>query len=216
MTLLITDWIASLAAIIGVPLAFYSFIKLIKKDKDRVAQIKSLVNISSKLTEQVEQLAIQASASQYQSTLMFEHNKLIEKQLEIQTEAFANSNTIEAKKLALQKQKQLAEIRPHFSFNGSSNDYLTLVNKGHSAYTMSLEEIDPLGGMMQLERVSNIGRNEQVTVRLQFDTDVPYNQRRYNIRLKFKDIDENEYYQDMKNTGLKIDVENPVLTKVNE
>jgi hypothetical protein len=89
----ITDWIASLAAIIGVPLAFYSFIKLIKKDKDRVAQIKSLVNISSKLTEQVEQLAIQASASQYQSTLMFEHNKLIEKQLEIQTEAFANSNT---------------------------------------------------------------------------------------------------------------------------
>ncbi len=212
----ITDWISSIAAAIGIPLVLISFIKLVKKDKDREAQIKAIVTISAKLTEQIEQLTIQASESQYQSALMFEHNKLIEKQLEIQTEAFTNSNTIETKKLALQKQKQLAEIRPHFTFNGSANDYLHLTNKGQTAYTLSLEEIEPLGGMMQLDRTSSIGTNSLMAINLQFDNHLPFNQRRYHIRLKFKDIDENEYYQEIENTGLKVDVKNPVLAKVNE
>lgn len=111
-------WIAAIAALIGVPLSLVSLIKLVHRDKEKEQQIAAIVNITSQLGEQVKELSAQTSEFKYQSDLMFEHNKLQEKQLDLQKMIQTEQNGFEAQKLAFLRQERIVNIRPYFIFKG--------------------------------------------------------------------------------------------------
>jgi hypothetical protein len=55
----ITDWISAGAAVIGVPLAVWSFIKLVLRDKDRETEIRALTETVLSLEKQTQELSKQ-------------------------------------------------------------------------------------------------------------------------------------------------------------
>src|ERR1700722_11721927 len=86
-------WITAIAAAVGIPLSFVAFIKLVKRDRLRESQIASLANISKHLTDQVQELSAQTKEVKNHSDIMFEHNKLLERQISIQHDSHkANVN----------------------------------------------------------------------------------------------------------------------------
>lgn len=211
---LVTDWINSIAALIGVPLVVWGIIRLFIKDKDQERKLSSLEKLAvsqdemiKKMTEQIYELSKQTSEYQFQSELMKESNNLISKQFELQNDIFFHKKGIEDKKLELERIKRLSEIKPHFINNGgssnSSNISITLKNKGNTARNLILNKVrgefilfEKLNSEIEIDNGKNIeikgniapsGRNQD------------NGSRDYELELKYADIDGNQYKQKIEN-----------------
>lgn len=215
----ITDWISAIAAAIGVPLAIWGFVKLVIRDKEREAQIQSLSSIAEQLTEQVQQLSTQTSEFKYQSSLMFEQNKLIEKQLELNTDIFLQSKDAVEKKQALERQKRINDIKPHFVFahGGRMMDKvnLTLRNKGSKAENISVEFMTPTE-LTLAPHHKEIDANTEFTINMFIPEGgnsymYPNTALQYDINLNYNDIDGNRYSQNFKMQNHNYQFGNPVL-----
>lgn len=225
----ITDWISAIAAAIGIPLALLGFIKLIQKDKDKQAQLDSLKeiaeyqkNINSQLQEQVGQLTIQSGEFQYQSSLMFESNQLLEKQISLFSNYFEERQATEKEKFELEQQKRVLEIKPHFIFAGgvSSPDYfqLKLKNKGGTAQNFVIERTNAEFAIINDIQPNVIIESGQI-LKLQgyANSEKTYlngNTVNYEINLQFLDVDGNTYYQRISRQNHNYIIDNPVLRSI--
>lgn len=202
----ITDWISALGTLAGVPLAILGFIFLFVKDKNKEKQLSSLERLANsqdelirKMQMQVDQLYTQTIQFQYQSNLMLDHNKLIEKQIEIQTEANLNTMSLEEKKMAFEKQKRLVEIKPHFFvMDGNREGYtfkLSMVNQGHEAHNIDVRIVNSLD-MTNARLDTHFVRNNDY-LNITFDVREIKQAKEYllGIELNYTDSDRNAYYQ---------------------
>jgi len=221
---LITDWINSIAALIGIPIVVWGIIKLFIKDKNQERKLSSLEKLAvsqdemiKKMTEQINELSKQTSEYQYQSELMQESNGLIGKQIELQNDIFLHNKGIEEKKLEIQKIKRLSEIKPHFINNGgssnSSNMLITLKNKGETAKNISLNKIrgefiifQKLNSEIEIDNGKNIEIKGNITPS---GRNQDNGNRDYELELIYEDIDGNKYKQKIENRKIG----NPELIK---
>jgi len=223
---MITDWITSVAAIIGIPLALWSFVKLIIKDKDKQEQLHSLRDMASnqneinlQLKEQVSQLTKQTGEFQYQSTLMFESNQLLEKQVQILNDFFIERKISEKTKQDLEEQKRLLEIKPHFIFNGGMSNpghfELRLKNKGGTADSFSIEKTNSeLVTLNDINPKTVVDSGQLLSVSGYPNTDKTYwnaNLVNFELNLNYKDVDGNNYYQKIVRQNQQYIIDNPVL-----
>ena len=208
----ITDWMQAIGVLLGVPLTIWGIFSLFRKDKEKERQLESLKkiavsqdNVVQKLSEQVDQLAIQSSQFQYQSSLMSESNKLFEKQIELQKDIFMHSVGIEMKKAAIEKEKRNNEIKPFFTFELSHQSpevfKLILANKGGTALNLKIEEIEikyalfsPLYKDLKIEQFGHLEIKGTPRPENAF---VNGNNITFEINIAFEDIDGNPYYQNI-------------------
>lgn len=222
---LITDWISSIASIIGIPLALWSFLKLVTKDKDKQWQLNSLSemaknqnDINLQLKDQVIQLTKQTGEFQYQSTLMFESNKLLEKQVQILNDYFVDRQISEKAKQDLERQKRLLEIKPHFIFNNSVSNpayfELKLKNKGSKANDCLIERTDSEFVTLQDINPKSVIENEEIlTISGCPNINKTYltgNTVNFGFKLLYKDVDGNEYFQNIVRQYQKYIIDSPV------
>lgn len=145
----LTDWVAAGSALIGIPLILVSFFKLLLKDRDKQKRLAAIENIAISqnqkiniMQDQVEELAKQTSEFHHQTNLMSESNVILKQQFELQNSIYLDSKDIEEKRMAFEKNKHLASIRPYFRTAGGSstaNSFMTkLRNEGEEAHNVSL------------------------------------------------------------------------------
>lgn len=225
-TPLITDWISSIAAAIGVPLALWSFVKLITRDEDKQKQLAALkeiaenqTNISSRLQDQVEQLTRQTGEFQYQSTLMFDSNQLLEKQVQVLNDFFLQKQSTEQVRLALERQKRLLEIKPHFIFNGGGSTpesfELRLQNKGGTAQQISIEQTNSeYANFSDINQCATIEKGQVLTIRGWANAGKTYwngNTVNFEVNLSYTDVDHNQYFQRIVRQYHNYTIDNPIL-----
>jgi len=208
----ITDWISSIASLLGVPIILWGIIKLFIKDKAQERKLDSLDRLAvsqneiiKKMAEQINELARQTSEYQCQSELMRESNNLINKQIELQNDIFLHSRLSEEKKLELQKMKRINDIKPYFVKNttASSSDSITikLKNNGNTASSLKLEKI--VGefisfGKLNFEKEIEKDRILEVNGNISSSgQNMDNGQRVYEFDLYFEDIDRNRYKQNI-------------------
>jgi hypothetical protein len=193
----ITDWITSIAAIVGVPLSMIAFIKLVRRDKDKDRQLQQL-------SKQTQELTSQTSEFRYHSIQMFEHNKLVEAQLDLQKRAQEEHRAFKSEELEITRQKRRMEIRPYFIFRQGApsgyNHYIQLLNKGGEASHVSLN-FNP-------ESIESIRKdNKKLTIDRASTFDFTVALKAINryapipIELLFEDQDGNHYNQTITITG---------------
>ncbi|KAA9037159.1 hypothetical protein FW778_17165 [Ginsengibacter hankyongi] len=225
-TPMITDWISSIAAAIGIPFVMWSFVKLIIKDKGKQAQLNSLRDMASnqneiniQLKEQVAQLTKHAAEFQYQSTLMFDSNQLLEKQVQILNDFFIERKISETAKLDLAKQKRLLQIKPHFIYSGGGSNpqqfELVLKNKGGTANNVSIEKTNAEFVTINDINPNTIVDSGQLLSIIGYpNTDKTYwngNLVNFELNLRYKDMDGNEYYQKVRRQDQRYFIDNPAL-----
>lgn len=127
----ITDWLSSIAALIGVPLSLVALVKLIKKDKEREAQIGKLASIAAVLENQ--------------TSVMLKHNELVAMQVDVWRDSLLNTNQADNKESInklreIEEQKLRLSVQPRLWLNGAGyTGYngelkIDLNNKGEVAY----------------------------------------------------------------------------------
>ena len=209
-----TDWINSIANLIGVPLVVWGIIKLFIKDKNQERKLSSLEKLAisqdemiKKMTDQIFELSKQTSEFQFQSELMKESNNLISKQFELQHDIFFHNKGIEEKIFELEKIKRLSEIKPHFINNGgstnSSNISITCKNKGNTAKSLILNKVR--GEFLFFEKLNpeiDIDNGKNIEIKGNIASSDRYQDngsRNYELELKYEDIDGNQYKQKIEN-----------------
>jgi len=211
---LITDWINSIAALLGVPIVVWGVIKLFLKDQAQERKLNSLEKLAVsqdemniKMTEQIQELAKQTAEYQFQSELMQESNSLIIKQIELQNDIFLHNKGIEEKKLEIQNIKRVNEIKPYFVTHGgygsSSNFSFSIKNKGNTARNLSIKKLN--GDNIHFEKLNSeieIDTGNSIEIKASISTQGRYSDngsREYEIELYYEDIDGNKYRSDILN-----------------
>lgn len=217
----ITDWISATGTFLGVPAAIFGIFRLFKKDIELERKLTALESISAsqndlvdKMQVEIDLLLVQTGEFKYQSTLMFDHNKLIEKQIEDQANLSLSAQAIEEKKIAIEQQKRLIEIKPYFTYRSASaptyNYFLGLLNKGQTAQEIWCEILEPVGTTVELDK-KDVGQKELLNLTYQPNGFRPFNEIYFKGKLNFKDVDGNEYYQLITVSQGKLEDSKPVL-----
>lgn len=213
---LITDWINSFAALLGVPLVVWGIIQLFLKNKSQDRKLTSLENLAKsqndvvlKMSEQIQELSRQTSEFQFQSELMKESNLLIQKQIELQNDMYLHSKISEEKKYELQRIESISKIKPHFVFSGGhsspSGFTVKLLNKGQTARKLSLQQIDnEFAKFSPIDENKEYDNNQKIEISGYADSSKTFynsNQVPFSIELFFEDIEGNKYKQQVTKDG---------------
>lgn len=193
----ITDWLQCLAAIIAIPAAIITFIKLITKDKERATQIKTLSEIMLESQKQTQEF-------EYQTLLMKESNDIFKEQLTIIASSLKQDKDLKSNILELEKRKRKSEIRPRFIFSGALSHGTTgyhelkLKNIGGTAFLkkISTSNNPDIGFSTQFEEGKMIQQNEEIIIQGQATGNaIPVSKVGYDVHLQFIDSDNNLYHQ---------------------
>lgn len=222
-----TDIVQAIGVLLGVPITIWGVLNLFRKDKEKAAQINALKNIATSQNEtvielklQIEQLTLQTTEFQHHSNLMLEQNKILEKQLEFQIEAFLKTNEIEASKLKFEKQKRLLEIKPHFYIRSVLFDLnsfeINLINKGHEAKNIKFFDSGVSNAIIKFDGAQSVSSENSVRITGQSklnDNSILSHGKYLNFRayITFEDIDGNIYRQNIIKTNSP-HIEDPILT----
>ncbi len=219
---LITDWISSIGAIVGVPLIIWGIIKLFLKDKDKERKINALISIAKsqdqitlELKKQVEQLSKQTAEFAYQSNLMLESNQILEKQIELLANFLDQSKEIENKKTELEKLKRINKIKPYFVFRTSITKLLKVnmvfLNKGKNAHSVKIEQVDKSNVYFQESKsLSIVEKNKKFEMSFKYK-DETSNKKDYSFNIVCQDIDKNILYQSVRFKDGKLVVDKPKI-----
>lgn len=222
----ITDWIQAIGVLLAVPATIWGIFKLFKKNKEHDQTIGALEQIVKEQNDVVKQLKEhvhymdkQSEHHQYLASLMLDSNKLLEKQFELQTNAFYHNKDIEKQKIEIERQKRMYAIKPYFITHTSGSDgssvFLNLINNGADALNVGMKVVkaeniyfNSLNTNLRIEKDNRIEIKGRVSAH-----DVSTNVRHaaFTIKLIFSDVDQNEYYQliDREKTGRYI-VNDPI------
>lgn len=219
-----TDWISSIAALIGVPLVLVSFLKLIAKDKNKQKQLTALIEIAnhqkqinSQLQEQVKELTKQTGEFQYQSYQMYESNQLFERQVKLLTEYFLQRQTVEQTKFEFERQQRILEIKPYFVSNGGGSHpqqfTIRLDNKGGAAHKLKIENENLESvSFNNIDPQTIVEKGKVIEITGQSITDANNrnsNLAEFSINFFFEDVDGNKYFQRIQRQNHKVYFENP-------
>lgn len=209
----ITDWLQGIGAFIAIPAAIITFIKLLIKDKERVAQIKTLSDMMLESQKQTQQF-------EYQTLLMKESNDIFKEQLTVIASSLKQDKDLKSNMLELEHRKRKSEIRPRFIFSGAlsqgSMGYheLKLKNIGGTAFLKRI--ISPNNTLvnfsMPFEEGKMIQQNEEIRIQGKaLDNTVPISVVGYELDLSFLDADNNRYQQKITRLqgGSSYKVDNP-------
>lgn len=117
----ITDWISSIAALLGIPSIVFGIVRLFIKNKDQEKKLVALESLANSQSQQIEELARQTSEFQYHSELMRDSNELLRDQIALQNQIFLHNRVNDEQKAELQKKERMSAIKPHFIRLGSSS-----------------------------------------------------------------------------------------------
>lgn len=193
----ITDWLQAIAAAIAVPAAIITFIRLLKKDKEKAVQIKTLSEMMLESQKQTQEF-------EYQTLLMKESNEIFKEQLTIIASSLKQDKDIKSNMLELEKRKRKLEIRPRFIFSGALSQGSTgyhevkLKNIGGTAYLSRIvaPENPDVKLSTYIEEGKMIQSNQEIIVQGQSTNDtVPVSLAGYELNLIFSDADSNFYQQ---------------------
>ena len=223
-TVSITDIIQAIGVGIGFPAAVWGIFQLFRKDKDKERQLLSLKDIAisqnaiiGKMTEQIEQLALQTAQLEYQSSIFKEANDLLQGQIKLQTEALLHDKKYKARYLELEGNKRKSEIRPFLKpgrKNASGKVFsIFFTNLGERAFFTGIQEVDisniSVKPFSRSERVIEKGEAyefQAVSISETFSgRDVPFE-----VNILFDDEDGNHYHQNLKGCGLRATTETPI------
>lgn len=209
----VTDWIQAIGVLLGVPTGIWGILKLFRKNKEQERKLNSLEDIAKQqnkivkeLKDQADEMIIQSGHLQYQASLMNDSNKLLEKQVELQTDIFLHKKGIEEKKLAFEQQKRIIAIKPFFSSpasgSGSQGFHIDLYNKGGDAQNITIKDINTeIVRLQPLKKNLRIDRGGKFTMKGRPISDKTHFNAyhvTFEIDLTFQDIDSNEYSQNIK------------------
>lgn len=201
----LTDWIQAIGVIIGAPAAVFAMFKLGRKDKELERKLNSLETIAGQQAEIAKQMIVQSGQMQYQSSLMAGSNKLLEEQIQIQIDRFSHHKDITERALELESKKRISEIRPYFVTNGgfSSNSgfQIEFLNKGGDATDVTLEltnaefvQLIPLTSNLKVNNGKKFTLNGSARIDRTYFTN---NMVPFDIQFRFKDVDGNNYSQNV-------------------
>lgn len=193
----ITDWLQGIGAVIAIPAAIITFIKLLRKDKERVAQIKTLSDMMLESQKQTQEF-------EYQTLLMRESNDILKEQLTVIASSLKQDKDLKSNMLELEQRKRKSEIRPRFIFSGAmsqgSTGYheLKLKNIGGTAFLKKIIFPDDTEVRFSIlfEEGKMIQQNEEICIQGQaIDNSVLISTIGYELNLLFLDADNNHYQQ---------------------
>jgi len=156
----ITDWLTAIAALIGVPLSLWAFVKLIIKDKDKQIQIDKLSGIAAAQVTQAEEMVRQTAVMVNQAESLSKQNDLIAQQIDVlrNTAMFKNNdNEAVAKLQVIEEQRLRLSVKPRLWLNGAGYKgyngemHVDLNNKGEVAH---LDNFNLLAGDIVLHSFS--------------------------------------------------------------
>lgn len=205
----------------------WGIIKIFRRNKEHKDNIKALSKLAinqdkvvNELKEQVDQLQKQTSLFEYQTNLMLDSNKIMERQLDLQIQMFENTQNIEEQKISIEKQKRINEIKPYFVYSSGSSaaQYATIkfLNKGGNAHSLTIEPINNENVFFQRSKTKSlVEKNKSYEVKVQFKN--PYSlsltSHDFSFKLKFNDMDQNIYEQVVEMVNRKLKVNHPVIKK---
>tara|TARA_R110000868_G_scaffold345571_1_gene606704 strand:- start:130 stop:690 length:561 start_codon:yes stop_codon:yes gene_type:complete len=176
--------------------------------------------IVKQLKNQADQMIIQSGQMQYQSSLMNDSNKLLEKQIELQSNMFLHNQGIEEQKLSLERQRIMSKIKPYFVKQGSNSNadrfYANFTNKGKEAKNLTIQELDVSLVRLQIPKL-NLRIDQGGAFNLEGtprkDTgNISPEQVTYQIELQYQDAENNQYTQRVeKLRGGGYEVGEPIL-----
>jgi uncharacterized coiled-coil protein SlyX len=219
-----TDWIQAIGVLLGVPITAYGIIKLFIKDKENQRKLASLEmmskhqeNIVRELHLQVVELIKQGSELKYQSFLMSEANKLMEKQIELQYNIHSENKKSTEDAREFERSKRLSEVKPYFAVEPDSSSpdefKFRIVNKGSVARNVELETV-----ILEQCYINKIAKRDTV----EKNTEIVFVGRprdskhsrdvEFEVHLLFQDIDDNQYFQTIKKErNHKYTISEPVI-----
>lgn len=224
-TIPITDWIQAGGVILGVPSAVWGIFTLFRKDKEKEKKIAALEKISIRQAEIVEQLKEQANQMIEQSGLMrfesyqmLQTNKILEKQLELQTNIFLHSKGNEEREKEIEEQKRLDKIRPFFVVHSANSGPVgfgvELDNRGGDAINLIIEPKN--SDLVQFNQLpERVNRQTRIMLGGRINasqTSLIPSQVTYDILLTYQDIEGNNYSQSIKKfTNDRYTISDPVM-----
>lgn len=215
----ITEWIQAIGVLLGVPATIWGIFKLFKKNKEHEQTITTLEQIVKEQNDVVKQLnkhvhfmSIQSELHQYHSTLMLESNKLLEQQINIQTDAFLHNKDIERQKIEIEKQKRINAVRPYFishtSGSGPNNFFFYLSNNGGDALNVRLEVVEAENIIFNsLSPDLKVVKGDRVEIKGRISLQIHHlngGNIPFTVKLVFSDVDKNDYYQLIKRENAEI------------
>ena len=215
----ITDWISSIAALLGIPSIVFGIVRLFIKNKDQEKKLVALESLASSQSQQIEELARQTSEYQYHSELMRDSNELLRNQIDLQNQIFLHNRVNDKQKAELQKKERMSAIKPHFILSGGSsnpeNFQVRLQNKGNTARNLKLELIDDeLVKINPLNSTKECNQNQGIEIlgtANSAKTELNSNQVPFELLIHYEDIDGNRYTQRLTRRQQRTNISNPTL-----
>lgn len=191
------NWIMAIAATWGVFEIVRGYFRLRKQEKENEQKIKFF-------DDQLNEFRRQTTQFEYQTSLMSESNKIIEKGIENLTKILGRGQATEEAQIEIDKQRRILDIRPFFnsrSGHSSPSDFgIRMINQGGAATNFRIIDVSgPItANPLRLERVIDRGQELEVSGRSTdasngFNSNLVTGQ----ILIGFTDIDGNKYQQNI-------------------
>lgn len=216
----ITDWISSIAALLGIPSIVYGIVRLFIKNKDQEKKLVALESLASSQSQQIEELAKQTSEYQHHSELMRESNELSRIRVELQNQNFLHNRVNDEQKAELQNKERRLAIKPHFILSSGSssspeNFQIRLQNKGNMARNLKLEVTDDEPVKIKpLDPTRECNQNQGIEILGTADsakTELNSNQVPFGLLVHYEDINGNRYTQRLTRRQQRTNISNPTL-----
>ncbi|MBN4051389.1 hypothetical protein JYU16_01095 [bacterium AH-315-M05] len=208
----ITDWIQAVGALVAVIGAFWAFITLFLKDKDKQKQIDSLTSMALESRNQTEQLIEQSRHMERSNNLFAEQINILQKSYDLNK---VNKKDIKERK-EIENKIRKNDILPRFIRHGGHGSpeiaNIPLMNMGDRAKIIGYEDIENFNTRCTVNNLKGQYFENKNILNL---TIVPnekvnnLNDIKYNLKMIFEDKDGNKYYQRIHGTGINMNIEIP-------
>ena len=208
----LTDWLQAIGAIIAIIAAIVGFIQLYKDSKEKQSQINTLTKLANESALQTNHLSSQVDEMIKGNTLLTENVNLIQRTVSIKEESL----NIQHEKNELDKQQRKNEIKPVFTIiQHNLNDNRIILNlqveRGIAKFIkVEEQQVEKIHIIAECNHLDNLIPQKQV-MELQIKSNptihLEINKINLNVRLFYKDINDNLYYQEIEgvyDNGLNI------------
>ncbi|MFN8312161.1 MAG: hypothetical protein U0289_05100 [Cyclobacteriaceae bacterium] len=189
------NWIMAVAAAWGAFEVIRGYFKLKQQQKDSEQKVKFL-------DDQLNEFRKQTTQFEYQTTIMSENNKILEKGIENLVGILSKSQEAQEQQADLERQRRIIEIRPYFAFSTASsnpNEFeIKLRNQGGAATNFRIIDTSAntlLVNPLRRETITERGQETVISGRPAPGQNA--NLATGQILLGFTDADGNEYQQNI-------------------
>jgi hypothetical protein len=217
----VTDWISAIAALLGIPALLFGIGRLFVKDKDKERKLNALDSLANSQALQIDELSKQTSEYKYHSMLMKESNNLFSEQIQLQNRIFLHGKVTEEQKTEVADKIRRSDIKPYFSHIGTiikSNEFIIkLKNLGECAKKVTLKkedsheyQLNPIMENKEFRSKDILSINGKLT---NISSSLYLKDLNIQFTVIFKDIEENEYEQQISLNKGATNISNPSILK---